>query len=208
MKIGAFQKLSLIDYPGKISCVVFTQGCNFRCGYCHNPQLVLPELFENIIDENIIFGYLAKQKEKIEGVVITGGEPTIHKKLPEFISKIKTRGFLVKLDTNGSNPIMLKILFEEKLLDFVAIDIKTELDNYAEMCGVNINPDIISESINLIKESSVERQFRITLLKGIHNTAQIARIENAFGIELHLQYFRFTTALLSKKYNQSNSYQL
>jgi pyruvate formate lyase activating enzyme len=208
MKIGAFQKLSLIDYPSRISCVVFTQGCNFRCGYCHNPRLVLPELFENTIDEKIIFEYLSNRKTQIEGVVITGGEPTIHKDLPYFIRKIKTLGFLVKLDTNGSNPKMLETLFEEKLLDFVAMDIKTELGNYAEICGMNIDPGIISESINLIKNFSKEKQFRITLLKGIHSAAQIASIENTFEIKLYLQHFRFTPTLLSNKYNQSNSYQL
>jgi len=208
MKIGGIQKFSLIDYPGKISCVVFTQGCNFRCGYCHNPQLVLPEFFENTIDEKIVFEYLLNRKNKIEGVVITGGEPTIHNDLPGFIKKIKMLGFNVKLDTNGGNPKMLKILFEEKLLDFVAMDVKTELENYSKLCGVNINSKAISESISLIKNSSVERQFRITLLKGIHDVDQITKIENTFGIKLHLQYFHFTTALLSKKYNQSNSYQL
>lgn len=204
MKIAALQKISLIDYPGKISTVIFTQGCNFRCGYCHNPQLVLPRLFGETIDEKIILEYLSKRKGKIEGVVITGGEPTIHKDLPDLIRKIKMQGFPIKLDTNGSNPEMLKILFDEKLIDFVAMDVKTTFDKYSQLCGVNVDTRNITESINLIKNSSASKQFRITLLKGIHDINQIAQLENTLGIKLSLQEFRYIPPLLSDNFNQSH----
>lgn len=117
MKIGGFIKQSLIDYPGKIAAVVFTQGCNFRCGYCHNPQLVLPELFleqPELVPLNII-SYLKEHKNWLDGVVVTGGEPTIHKDLPLFLKEIKGLGYSIKLDTNGSNPYMLERIVKEKL---------------------------------------------------------------------------------------------
>jgi pyruvate formate lyase activating enzyme len=128
MKIAGFKKQSLIDYSGNISSVVFTQGCNFRCGYCHNPDLVLPERFGNIYSEEKMFEYLAKYKKMLDAVCITGGEPTIHKDLPSFISRIKELGLKIKLDSNGTNPDMLKYLFENKLVDFIAMDIKHILD--------------------------------------------------------------------------------
>jgi pyruvate formate lyase activating enzyme len=201
MKIGALQKLSLIDYPEKISTVIFTQGCNFRCGFCHNPQLVLPELFSKSISEETIFDFLQRRKNRIEGVVISGGEPTVHKDLPDFIKKIKVLNYSVKLDTNGSNPLMLKFLLQENLLNFVAMDIKTTLDSYSHLCDVEVNTNDISESVELIKKSSVKNQFRITLLKGVHNFNQIKELESTFGIKLHLQYFKCSSALLNKKYD-------
>jgi len=207
MKIGALKKLSLIDYPWKLSAVIFTQGCNFRCGFCHNPQLVLPDFFEETIPEKTIFDYLSKRINRIEGVVISGGEPTLHHDLPEFIKKIKGLNYPVKLDTNGSNPKMLKMLIDENILDFIAMDIKASFDMYSQLCSVDINTDIISESISLIKNSSVENQFRITLLKGVHDSRQINDIENTFGIKLHLQYFKNSSSLLSNKFNESHVFQ-
>jgi len=206
MKIGALKKLSLIDYPRKVSAVIFTQGCNFRCGFCHNPQLVLPEFFEETIPEKTIFDYLSKRINRIEGVVISGGEPTLHHDLPDFIKKIKGLNYPVKLDTNGSNPKMLKMLIEENVLDFIAMDIKTSFDKYSQLCCTEINTAAISESINLIKNSSVENQFRITLLKGVHNLDQINTIENTFGIKLRLQYFKYSIPLLGKEFNENHEF--
>jgi pyruvate formate lyase activating enzyme len=207
MKIGALKKLSLIDYPWKISAVIFTQGCNFRCGFCHNPQLVLPDFFEDTIPEETVFEFLSRRQNKIEGVVITGGEPTLHNDLPDFIKKIKEFDYPVKLDTNGSNPGMLKSLLDENILDFIAMDIKTSFDKYSQLCCAEVNTTAMSESINLIKNSSIENQFRITLLKGIHDSRQINNIEDTFGIKLHLQYFKNSSALLSNKYNESHVFQ-
>ncbi|MGD8780691.1 MAG: anaerobic ribonucleoside-triphosphate reductase activating protein [Ignavibacteria bacterium] len=206
MKIAGFQKVSLIDYPGKISTVIFTQGCNFRCGYCHNPQLVLPELFEQAIDEQIIFDYLSERKGKIEGVVITGGEPTIHKDLPGFIYKVKQKGFLVKLDTNGSNPQMLKSLLEGNMIDFVAMDVKTTLSKYNNVSGVEISEEKLRMSINLIKNSSVEKQFRITLIRGIHERKDLSEIEKIVGNKITLQFFTYTGNHISKSFDEHNTF--
>ncbi len=192
MKIGALQKVSLIDYPRKVSSVIFTLGCNFRCGYCHNPQLVLPALFNNPISEEIVFSHLVKRKNKIEGVVISGGEPTIHNDLPDFIRKIKTFGFPVKLDTNGTNPQMLKILFAEKLVDYIAMDVKATFDKYDEVCGVKVNKDAIYKSIDLIKNSDIEKQFRITLIKGIHTPDDLIEINKLINDKITIQFFNYT----------------
>lgn len=197
MKIAGLQKLSLIDYPGKISSVIFTQGCNFRCGYCHNPQLVLPELFQATIPKEKIFDFLKTRIGKIEGVVITGGEPTIHTDLIDFIKEIKTLGFLVKLDTNGSNPKMLKEIIDKNLIDFIAMDVKTTFDKYDDLCGVKINTGNILESIELIKNFVTGKQFRITLLKGVHNFSEVSELERSLGIQLSLQSFKYSPLLLS-----------
>ena len=121
VKIGGVQKFSLLDYPDKISAIIFTAGCNFHCGYCHNPELFSSH---SELDEDKVLGFLQSRQGKLDGVVITGGEPTLHKSLPEFIKRIKTLGFLVKLDTNGTNPDMLQSLIDSKMVDYVAMDIK------------------------------------------------------------------------------------
>ena len=122
MNIGGIEKFSLIDYPGKISAIVFTQGCNFRCGYCHNPELVFPSLFRSSISEENVFSFLKKRIGKIQALVITGGEPTIQEDLIDFIKKVKQLGFLVKLDTNGSNPKVIKEIIKAKLVDYIAME--------------------------------------------------------------------------------------
>ena len=125
MRIGGLQKLTLLDYPGKVACTVFLIGCNLRCPYCHNPGLVLPERMDgHEIPTDEIFGFLEQRRGKLDGVCITGGEPTLWQELPEFISDIRSLGYTVKLDTNGTNPDMLKKLLSDSLLDYVAMDIK------------------------------------------------------------------------------------
>jgi pyruvate formate lyase activating enzyme len=169
MRIGGFVKQSLMDYPGKIAAVIFTQGCNFRCGYCHNPQLVLPELFlsnPEFASLNIL-SYLKERKSWLDGVVVSGGEPTIHKDLPLFLKEIKDMGYSVKLDTNGSNPFILEQIIKENLVDYIAMDIKTVLDSntYSKLIGIS-NADFIIEniiaSIYLIKQSNLDYEFRTT----------------------------------------------
>ena len=202
MKIGGFQKLSLIDYPGKISSVIFTQGCNFRCGYCHNPRLVLPELFEEPIDEKTILEYLLKRKDKVEGVVVTGGEPTIHKDLPEFVSRIKQHGFKVKLDTNGTNPKMLFKLLKQNLLDYIAMDLKAPLERYETICGVNTDIKNLSLSIKLIKFSGIEHRFRTTIIRKQLNANDLLKIKELINEHLHLQSFIFTGNILGYGLNK------
>ena len=197
MKIAGLQKISLIDYPGKVSTVIFTQGCNFRCGYCHNPQLVLPELFEPVINEKTVFEYLDKRKGKIEGVVVTGGEPTLHNDLAKLIRNIKKQNFLVKLDTNGSNPAVLKNLLNENLLDFVAMDVKAPLKKYSEISGVNIDTESILASIKLIKGSGIKHQFRTTVVRRFSNVNDLLEIKELINEKLYIQNFTISDKILN-----------
>ncbi len=153
MVLGGYQKLTLIDYPGKIATTVFTVGCSFRCPFCHNPELVKHgtwNMEQRTTMEKEFFEFLKKSKGKLEGVCITGGEPAIQPDLEEFIKKIKKLGFLVKLDTNGSRPDVLKKLMDKKLLDFVAMDIKSSSKNYIKTTGLKVDIKRIKLSVNLI----------------------------------------------------------
>jgi pyruvate formate lyase activating enzyme len=188
MQIGGFVKQSLIDYPGKIAAVVFTQGCNFRCGYCHNPQLVLPELFYKNQSTSVgeILLYLEERKNWLDGVVVTGGEPTIHNDLPVFLKKIKKLGYQVKLDSNGSNPSMLELVIKEKLADCIAMDIKILPDNdaYAEIIGISNVTEIMKKvlsSIQILKGASIDVEFRTTALSGYHDQGMIDLIKKYIG---------------------------
>ncbi len=167
MKIGGFQRISLIDYPGKLSAVVFTRGCNFRCPFCHNSELVLPDRFSPLIPEDEIFSFLNKRTKHLDGVVITGGEPAMQADLGSFIENVKALGFLVKLDTNGSYPNVIKELLDKKLLDFVAMDIKSTFEKYSEAAGTDVNTDLVKQSIEIIKGAGVEHMFRTTLVKDL-----------------------------------------
>ncbi|MDD3236950.1 MAG: anaerobic ribonucleoside-triphosphate reductase activating protein [Candidatus Gastranaerophilales bacterium] len=161
IKIGGIQKTSFIDYPNKIAATIFTLGCNFACGYCHNPELV--KNGDGILyKENEILEFLTKRKGKLDAVVISGGEPTIQKDLPTFIKRIKEFGFLIKLDTNGTNPTMLQQLIKEKLIDYVAMDIKAPLDKYNEISKSSISTNLIKSSIDILLKKDVEYEFRTT----------------------------------------------
>ena len=163
MHIAGLQKSSLIDYPEKIACIVFTQGCNFRCGYCHNPELF--EKREPLISTEAFFEFLKTRINKLDGVVITGGEPTLQKDLKDFIIKIKELGFLVKLDTNGTNPDIIQNLIEKNLLDYIAMDIKAPLSKYKNIVNIDINLENIQKSIDLIMNSNIDYEFRTTVIK-------------------------------------------
>ncbi|WP_457638596.1 anaerobic ribonucleoside-triphosphate reductase activating protein [Persephonella sp.] len=176
MKIGGLQKFSMIDYPGKISAVIFVQGCNFRCPYCHNRELVLPEYFRRSIDEEEVFEFLKSRQGKLEGVVITGGEPTIFPDLPDFMHRIKMMGFYLKLDTNGSNPEMLETIIDRRLADFIAMDIKAPIEQYSEITGSQISKEKILKSISLLKESKIPYEFRTTVVSGLHTYFDILKI--------------------------------
>ena len=162
--IAGLQKTTLIDFPQKIAAIVFTQGCNFRCGYCHNPE-ILDFTSKSDFSTEKFFNFLKSRKGKLDGVVITGGEPTLQAELYNFIKEIKYLGFLVKLDTNGSNPQILKKLINDNMLDYIAMDIKAPLEKYSEITNVNVNIDNIRQSINLIMKSNVDYEFRTTVLK-------------------------------------------
>ena len=166
MIIGGFQRFSLIDYPAKICAIVFTQGCNFRCPYCHNPELVETKQSESFaLKEKEILSFLDGRRGKLHAVTITGGEPLLHSDLPAFLSAIKGLGYLVKLDTNGSFPSRLEGIIQSKLVDYVAMDIKTSLEKYHHLIKKKIDTSKILDSIRLIMDSGLDYEFRTTVVK-------------------------------------------
>lgn len=194
MLIGGLQKTTLIDYPGKIAATVFLIGCNFRCPFCYSSELVLPEKIKNQpeFSEKDFFKFLKSRKELLESVVICGGEPTINKDLPDFIKKIKKMGFLVKIDTNGSNPQMLKILIDQKLIDYVAMDIKGPKEKYDEFTGKKVNIRKIQKSIDILKEGRIDYEFRSTIVPSLHAKGDILNMAKWIkgAKKYYLQNFR------------------
>ncbi len=163
--INGLQKTTLIDFPKKIASIVFSQGCNFRCGYCHNPELLSLNIPSTQLQPEEVLSFLKTRKEKLDGVVITGGEPTLQSGLYDFIKEIKSMGFLVKLDSNGTNPQILEKLIKENMLDYIAMDIKAPLEKYSDITNVKVNTENIQKSIKLIMESPVDYEFRTTVVK-------------------------------------------
>ena len=197
MIIAGLQKTTLIDFPGKLACVVFLAGCNFRCPWCYSSELVLPLKIakQPRLSEKDFFDFLRERKGLLEGVVVCGGEPTINKDLPQFIEKIKNFGYLVKLDTNGSNPEMLKNLIDLKLIDYVAMDIKTASESfvYKNLMIEGITIDKIKESVEILKQSKVDFEFRTTVVNTIHTKKDFLEIAKWIGgpeVKYYLQNFR------------------
>lgn len=178
MKLGGMVKFTLIDFPGTPSAIVFTQGCNFRCRYCHNPELVYPHLFTEPYTEEEFFAFLKRRQGTLEGVVVSGGEPTLHDDLPRFLADIKVLGYKTKLDTNGSRPEMLEKLLTQKLVDFVAMDLKAPFEKYSLITGVDTNAAVIKKSMNLLQKSGVAYEFRTTYDKEVLNDADISILTN------------------------------
>ena len=206
MKIGGLQKVSLIDYPGLICATIFLQGCNFKCSYCHNPELV-DTRFQPCIKENEVLDFLNTRKGKLDAMVVTGGEPTIHDDLESFIKKIKKMGFAVKLDTNGSQPQVIKTLLDEKLLDFIAMDIKAPLEKYKSVVKVPVNADSIKESIQLILKSKITYEFRTTIVESQLEEKDILQIEKLISGAKSYALQKFVPAkTLDKKFLKEKSY--
>ena len=181
MKIAGMQKLSLVDYPEKMCCTLFTSGCNFRCPFCHNAGLVVRPA-EDIIEQNEVFDYLTKRKGMLQAVTISGGEPTLQKGLKEFVQQVKQLGYLVKLDTNGTNPTLLIDLVESGLVDYVAMDIKNSKQKYALTCGLdNMDLSAVEQSINFLMSGKVPFEFRTTVVKDFHNAEDFEDIANWLG---------------------------
>jgi len=178
MKIGGLQKLTLIDYPGRLAATIFLCGCNFHCPWCYSSELVLPEKIKNQpkISEKEFFDFLKERKTLLEGLVLCGGEPTYHKELPDLIKKIKKLGFLVKLDTNGSNPKMIKKLIDNKLIDYVAMDVKLPKERYPKIYGKRVKIKNIEESIKILKEGKIDGEFRTTIVPKILQKEDILKI--------------------------------
>jgi pyruvate formate lyase activating enzyme len=197
MVIGGLQKVSLSDYPGKIAAIVFTRGCNFRCAYCHNPELVDPERFANPLDEGHVLDYLHSRRGQIQGVVVTGGEPTMHDDLPRLLATIKAMGFHVKLDTNGSRPGLLAQLLEQHCLDYLALDIKGPLSKYPSIAGVPVETTGIAQSIRLVLDSGLPYEMRTTYLPALLSDEDVAEMAGMIGgcRSFFLQGFRATKAL-------------
>lgn len=178
MKIHGFQKMTLLDFPGRIACTVFTAGCNMRCPFCHNAFLVT-ELDDNAeFDQEEIISYLKRRKGVLDGVAITGGEPLLFDGTKDFIKRIKTEtGLAVKLDTNGTFPEKLKNLIDEELVDYVAMDVKNSLERYGETVGIsNFNTENIEKSISVLLENRVDYEFRTTVVKEFHNVCDMENI--------------------------------
>jgi len=165
MQIAGLQKTSLLDYPAKISAVIFTLGCNFRCGYCHNPNLITAVSSKYLFDETVVFDFLKQRVGKLDAVVVSGGEPTLQKDLISFFQRVKDLGFLTKLDTNGSNPEVIRELVNLDLLDYIAMDIKAPLEKYSNIVCKNVDILNIQKSLEFILHCGVDYEFRTTVVK-------------------------------------------
>ena len=204
MKVFGFEKLSMVDFPGHLCCTVFTGGCNFKCPFCQNSDLVKMQNLREI-NQDEIFSYLSKRKGVIDSLCISGGEPTIYPDLEQFIVKIKSLGFLVKLDTNGTNYEMLKRLIENNLVDYVAMDIKNSLSAYGETAGTNfVDLENIKKSVELLKRNLVDYEFRTTLVKQFHSTSTITEMANWLdgAKRIFLQHFVDNGTCLQKGLNE------
>jgi len=205
IKIGGLQKTTFIDFPGRIAATVFLMGCNFKCPWCYSSELVLPDKIKSQpeISEKDFFKFLKSRRELLEGIVICGGEPTINKDLSDFIKKIRKMGFSIKLDTNGSNPQMLKSLIDEKLIDYVAMDIKApfgakiknskfKAQNYEKATGVKVDLNKIKKSVKTIKDSGIDYEFRTTVVPEIHTKEDIIQMAKDISPakRYYLQNFR------------------
>lgn len=194
MKVTGIQKLTLLDYPGVVACTVFTAGCNFRCPFCHNAMLVLPEQIDDeCLTDDEVFGFLKKRRGVLDGVAVTGGEPLLHADMPEFLARVKEMGYKIKLDTNGSNPELLSEIVKNKLVDRVAMDIKNAPEEYARTIGLksfDIAP--VERSKEMLLRGDIDYEFRTTVVKGIHTKESLIGaakwIEGAK--EYYLQQFK------------------
>lgn len=200
MQVTGIQKLTLLDYPGTVACTVFTAGCNFRCPFCHNAMLVLPEQMEtNYLTDGEVFDFLRKRRGVLDGVAVTGGEPLLHRDMPEFLSRIKELGYKIKLDTNGSNPALLREIVEAGLVDRVAMDIKNAPESYAETIGFeHFDLAPVEESKSFLLEGSVDYEFRTTVVRGIHTKESLIGAAKwiSGAKEYYLQQFKDSGSLV------------
>lgn len=202
MRVSGITPFTALDYPEHTACVLFLPGCNMRCKFCHNSEFVIPEKIREIkdtfLEEDVVFSFLQKRIGKLQGVVISGGEPTVHAALKPFIEKIRALGFLIKLDTNGNNPVRLKALIDADVIDYIAMDVKTSLATYQELVGSMAHPDFIDMSMELIRTSGIPYEFRSTLIREFHTSDILHHMASLFSPEqdtLYLQQFRPGTTL-------------
>ncbi len=197
MRIGGIQKTSMIDFPGYVSAVVFTQGCEWRCAYCHNPSLVVPREYSETVSETQVLRFLKRRVGRLKGVVISGGEPTLQSDLTEFIQKVRELGYAVKLDTNGSNPGLLRELIRDDMVDYIAMDVKAPLDSYQMVTCSRASKEDIRSSIWLLKSSGIDYEFRTTAVPGLHTLKELKAIADLLrGADRYvIQPFRSGTTL-------------
>lgn len=218
MIIGGLEKLTLLDYPDYLAAIIFTQGCNFRCHFCYNPMLVLPQTGKDVeiekekgfspLSTEDLFLFLRERYGRLEGVVITGGEPTIHPDLPEFIKQIKEIGYLVKLDSNGTNPEMLDELIKAKLVDYIAMDLKAPLLKYEKTVNVKLDWENIKKSVKIIIESGLPYEFRTTVVPGLLEKNDFEEMGQMIkgAKKWYLQTFKSDTDLVNQEYYQKKAY--
>lgn len=215
MFISGLQKLTLLDYPGKLACTIFTSGCNFRCPFCHNSPLVLPEMLGSDITEEEVLEFLKGRTKQLEGVAITGGEPLLHKEIDDFLKKIKDLGFKIKLDTNGSFPDHLEKIVNEGLVDRIAMDIKNSPELYAKTIGVeSFDVSTVERSKDFLLSGVIDYEFRTTVVKGLHTKDSLIKAaEWIVGAkEYYLQQFKDSGHVINleglSEFNEKEMYAL
>jgi len=201
MKIGGLQKTSLLDYPGILSAIIWTAGCNFRCPFCYNKQLVLGKT--EIISEETILSFLEKRRDVLEGLSISGGEPLLQEDIVDFTEKVKKLNYLIKIDTNGAFPERLKELIDKKLVDYVSMDVKAPKEKYDQLAGVKIDISKIEQSIDLIKNEAPDYEFKTTAVPGMLDKKDIVEIAKWLegSKQFYLQQFKSDSPLVSSKLN-------
>ncbi|SRR6056297_1546667 len=206
MLIGGLQKTTLLDYPDKVASTVFTIGCNYRCSYCHNPDIV--KGVAGVISMEEIMKFLNSRKKVLDAVCITGGEPTIHNDLPDFIAKLKKMNLLVKLDTNGTNPKMLSDLIKNGLIDYVAMDIKAPWDKYQKVVCRKVNTEDLKKTIKTVIDSGVDHEFRSTVLPTLHSKEDIIQMAKQVkgAKKYYLQQFRVASDLVSSEFTDKKPF--
>ena len=206
MLIGGLQKTTLVDYPGKIAATIFTIGCNYRCSFCHNPEIV--KGIAKVIPEETIFEFLKSRKDLVDGVCITGGEPTLQNDLLDFIKRIKHLGYAVKLDTNGHRPQVIKKLIDKGLIDYIAMDIKAPWKQYLKVVTRDSDLEKVKESVLMIKEGRIPYEFRSTVLPALHSENDIVAMARQIkGADKYfLQQFRPAGALVDPEFLSKVTY--
>jgi len=206
MKIGGFQKTSLLDYPKYVSAIIWTVGCNFRCPFCYNKDLVEGNV-ENI-SKDYILNFLEKRKNMLDGLVITGGEPFLQDDLSDFVSKVKKIGLLVKIDTNGTSPVKLKNFIDNKIVDYIAMDVKAPKEKYDKLAGVKVKISNIEKSVDIIKKSDIDYEFRTTIIPGFLDKKDIIDISRWLNNskKYYIQQFKSNVNLISGKLERKNPY--
>lgn len=212
MYICGYQKTTLLDYPGHVAATIFTGGCNFRCPFCHNSDLLFNPA--TTVSEEEIFTFLQKRKNILSGICITGGEPTLQPDLPDFIKKVRALGYKIKLDTNGYCPEIISDLLDKNFVDYIAMDIKAGFSNYSKVCGIpNLNIETIKESISMIENSGIDYEFRTTVVKELHSEQDFQEITEMISSKspYYIQSFKdsgniFTPGLSSCSVETLNHY--